>query len=115
MSLEVLEPFQTDLKLFGNTQEFTKYYELHKGDIDGLNTYRLNKSFKIPGYRLTKKDGVLKLKKDYAKPAPEAYGPKVPDVKETKNKVDTDVLEARVKRIEEDYLKLVDFINSRLT
>ncbi len=103
MTLEIIEPFRKEIKHFENFQEFTKYYELHKSDIDDMNTYRLNKSFVIPGYRFTKKDGIMKLKKDYVKPAHEEHA-----------YAKINLIESRLIKLEDEYLKLVAFINSKL-
>ena len=68
--LTVKEPYHADVKIFNNPDEFTIYYREHENELKNLSTLRLNKTFKIPGYRITVcKRGTdnqeLMLKKDY--------------------------------------------------
>ncbi len=104
-TLEIIEPFQPSLKTFESFQEFSKYYNLHKSDIDNMNTYKLNKSFIIPGYkftRITTKDGnkELKIKKNY--------------ICDENDKNEYSNVIHRLETLERDYIKLVNFINQRM-
>jgi hypothetical protein len=68
--LTVKEPYVAEVKTFNNPDEFTIYYREHEDQLKNLSTLRLNKTFKIPGYRITVcKRGTdnqeLMLKKDY--------------------------------------------------
>ncbi len=106
-SLGIIEPFQPSVKTFESFQEFSKYYNLHKSDIDSMNTYRLNKSFIIPGYkftRITTKDGnkELKIKKKYI------------GVNDVNNKNEYSNVITRLETLERDYIKLVNFVNTQL-
>ena len=71
--LTVKEPYHVEVRTFQNPDEFTIYYREHEDELKSLSTLRLNKTFKIPGYRISVcKRGTdqqeLILKKDY-------YGP----------------------------------------
>ena len=44
------------LKSFNSVDEFNMYYTKHKEEMDPLTTQKLNKLYKIDGYRITKKD-----------------------------------------------------------
>ncbi len=68
--LTVKEPYHADIKTFATPDEFTIYYREHEDDLKNLSTLRLNKTFKIPGYRITvtkrgSDEQELMLKKDY--------------------------------------------------
>ena len=68
--ITVKEPYHADVKTFATPDEFTVYYREHESDLKSLSTLRLNKTFKIPGYRIsvvgrgTEKEEII-LKKDY--------------------------------------------------
>ena len=71
--LTVKEPYHVEVRTFQNPDEFTIYYREHEDELKSLSTLRLNKTFKIPGYRISVcKRGTdqqeLILKKDYYSP-----------------------------------------------
>ena len=51
--LTVKEPYHAEVMTFNTPDEFTIYYREHEDDLKNLSTVRLNKTFKIPGYRIT--------------------------------------------------------------
>ena len=68
--LRIKEPYRPTVKSFTDSDDFTVYYREHPDEFKGLSTLRLNKSYKIPGYRISVvKRGTdeeeLILKKDY--------------------------------------------------
>ena len=63
MDLPIIEPITKYLKEFNTTDEFNMFYTKNKKDIDVLSTHKLNKMYKIEGYRITKINGTLMLKK----------------------------------------------------
>ena len=68
--LTVKEPYHAETLTFSTPDEFTIYYRENEDRLKNLSTLRLNKTFKIPGYRITvTKRGTdnqeLMLKKDY--------------------------------------------------
>jgi hypothetical protein len=72
--LTVKEPYHVEVRTFQNPDEFTIYYREHEDELKSLSTLRLNKTFKIPGYRISVcKRGTdqqeLILKKDYYSPS----------------------------------------------
>lgn len=64
MDLKIYEPIRHCLKEFDNAQEFTVYYSKHKDELDKETTHKLNKMFKINGYKITRIKGELSLKID---------------------------------------------------
>ena len=50
-----------DLKTFGSAEEFLKYYDNNRKDIDNTHTRSLNLKFKINGHHLGRKQGKLIL------------------------------------------------------
>ena len=65
--LKVLEPIQLDVKTFQDKQEFELFYNSHKEEFENSTTTKLNRMYKIPGYRITRVKEQLCLKKDYTK------------------------------------------------
>ena len=63
MDLKVIEPIKNYLKEFKTVDEFNLWYSKNKDEVDKLTTHKLNKMYKIDGYRITKIKGVLMLKK----------------------------------------------------
>ena len=64
--IEIKEPFKTDVIEFTNTDDFTKYYREHEDEFNNVSTYKLNVRYKIPGYKISKKDKKeIILVKDY--------------------------------------------------
>ena len=68
--ITIKEPHKEEVKIFENTDEFTQYYRSHEEEFKNVSTLILNRTYKIPGYRITiTKRGTeneeLQLKKDY--------------------------------------------------
>ena len=68
--ITVKEPHRYDVKTFTDPDEFTAYYRQHEDDFKGVSTAVLNRTYKIPGYRIAVPGGgtereELILKKDY--------------------------------------------------
>ena len=65
--IEVIEPYNPQIVEFESVDDFNIYYSTHKDEFNNMTTQKLNTKYKIPGYRLTKKENNLKLIKDYYK------------------------------------------------
>ena len=63
MSIKIIEPIKEYLKVFNSPDEFNIWYTKNKDEVDTLKTHKLNKLYKIEGYRITKIKNVLMLKK----------------------------------------------------
>ena len=63
--IEVIEPYNPQIVEFESVDDFNIYYSTHKEEFNNMTTQKLNTKYKIPGYRLTKKENNLKLIKDY--------------------------------------------------
>lgn len=63
MDVKILEPITKYIKEFATVDEFNMYYAKNKKEIDENTTHKLNKMYKIDGYRITKINGTLMLKK----------------------------------------------------
>ena len=90
--IKVLEPVKNVIKEFDTPDEFNMYYMKNKDEIDKLTTHKLNKMFKIDGYRITRIQGTLMLRTDY----------------ESKKKIDKndslgDELRTRVDELQSEY------------
>ena len=68
--ITIKEPHKDNVKTFNDTDEFTEYYRSHPNEFKNVSTKILNRTYKIPGYRITvSKRGTeneeLQLIKDY--------------------------------------------------
>ena len=68
--ITIQEPHKYDIKNFDDPNDFTSYYREHEDEFKGVSTLVLNRTYKIPGYRISvSKRGTeneeLMLRKDY--------------------------------------------------
>ena len=63
--IEVIQPYKPQIIQFENTDDFNIYYNKHLEEFNE-STYKLNIKYKIPGYKITKIKGQLKIIKDYS-------------------------------------------------
>ena len=61
--IHILQPIMNPIKEFHTPEEFNIYYNKNKEEIDNTTTHKLNKLYRIDGYRITKIKGELMLKK----------------------------------------------------
>ena len=69
--ITIKEPHKYDVKTFEDSDEFTAYYREHEDAFKGVSTLVLNRTYKIPGYRISvsnrgKENEELTLRKDYS-------------------------------------------------
>ena len=105
MDVKVVEPIQSPMKEFNSVDEFNLFYHNHKDEMMETTTHRLNKMYKINGYRITKIRGELCLKK-------------VREAVKQKSEVDGDDgdvvdIETRLQRLEEVVNEIIDALNKR--
>lgn len=67
MEVKVIEPIKQYIKEFHSPEEFNVWYMKNKDEVDQTTTHKLNKMYKIDGYRITKIQGTLMLKKERVK------------------------------------------------
>jgi hypothetical protein len=72
-------------KTFESNAAFNDYVNEHKEEFDGKSTCALNRLYKIPGYRISRDKGELKLKKDYYHYIPIKDLPLLEELKRNKN------------------------------
>ena len=68
--ITVKEPHKYNIMEFADPEEFTAYYRENEDKFKNVSTLVLNKTYKIPGYRISlqnkgKENEELILKKDY--------------------------------------------------
>ena len=92
-----------DLKTFETAEEFLKYYDNNKKDIDETHTRSLNLKFKINGHTIGRKQGKLILypKKSEQKESPETTISNDIDEKYEQLKQAILQLNERLKKLEE--------------
>ena len=96
MDLKVIEPIKNYIKEFKTIDEFNLWYSKNKEEVDALTTHKLNKMYKIDGYRITKIKGVLMLKKWVDK--------------EEKEIVSTEELKKEIDEIRNTVNKIISFL-----
>lgn len=113
--LKIVGKFQIDSKHFRTPDEFNLYYVKHKDEMANMTTQKLNKSFVIDGFRLTRIKGEICLKPVHIS-IDEPTFPTIDDVEhlrerirdaqlriealEAKNKVLTDTINQIIKSIQ---------------
>ena len=77
--ITIKEPHKYNIQTFEDPDEFTAYYREHEDDFKGVSTLVLNRTYKIPGYRISvsnrgKDNEELTLRKDYGSSSPQPTG-----------------------------------------
>ena len=104
--LEVIEPYNPQIVEFDTVDDFNVYYNKHLDEFTGKTTQKLNTKYKIPGYKLTCKQGQLKLIKDYRGAS---------NVKADNSAVDMNVVSSllsRVNIIEKQIKEITDYLTA---
>ena len=115
MDLKVIEPIKNYLKEFKTVDEFNLWYSKNKEEVDKLTTHKLNKMYKIDGYRITKIKGVLMLKKWVEKEEKEIVSKTLPST-ESIDELRFDLqsktlsLESEINEIRNTVNKIISFI-----
>ena len=106
MTLKIIEPIRDYLKVFNSADEFNIWYTKNKDEVDTLTTNRLNKLYKINGYRITKIKGVLMLKKSSETNNVQQQSVNSPLVPE-----DLHELQEEIKNIKATVNKIIEYLN----
>ena len=104
--LKIIGKYQTDSKHFKTPEEFNLYYVKHRDEMDNMTTQKLNKSFVIDGFRLTRIKGEICLKpmKTLNEPPPFER-----ELEQTRN--DVERLESHLNEMSAKIKLLTDTIN----
>ena len=108
--IKVLEPVKNVIKEFDTPDEFNMYYMKNKDEIDKLTTHKLNKMFKIDGYRITRIQGTLMLRTDYA--AKKRLN-KLDEMKELSDRIDE--LQSEYDEIKDRMNQLIEIVNKHFS
>ena len=117
MDVKVVEPIRTPMKEFNSVDEFNLFYHNHKDEMMSTTTHRLNKMYKINGYRITKIRGELCLKKvreAVKQKSGDGRSPSVIGVESVDGGDggdDTVDIETRLQRLEEVVNEIIDALN----
>lgn len=63
LNIKVIEPFTSDIIEFDNIEQFNDYINRDLEKYTSLTTQKLNKMFHVPGYRITKINKEIGLRK----------------------------------------------------
>ena len=94
--LEVIEPYRPQIIQFESIDDFNSYYSKHQNEFNET-TQKLNKKYKIPGYRLTSLKGKLKIIKDYQSKNPSGSSFEVPQEDSSEERESIKNLEEKIK------------------
>lgn len=108
--IKVLEPVKNVIKEFDTPDEFNMYYMKNKDEIDKLTTHKLNKMFKIEGYRITRIQGTLMLRTDYAA---KKRLDKREEMKELSDRIDE--LQSEYDEIKDRMNQLIEIVNKHFS
>ena len=61
-SIKIIEPFQPEVIECENVEDFSEIINADKEKYNDYTTQKLNKTFKIPGYKVTKINGEISLR-----------------------------------------------------
>lgn len=118
--IKVLEPVKNVIKEFDTPDEFNIYYMKNKDEIDKLTTHKLNKMFKIDGYRITRIQGTLMLRTDYAAKKRlnkleirKESGSNEPEMKELSDRIDE--LQSEYDEIKDRMNQLIEIVNKHFS
>ena len=100
--MRILEPFRAEVIEFEDKNDFIKYVNEDMETYKSLTTQKLNKMFRIPGYRITKLQGDISLK---------AVGGKEDAEKKMRSEIMEEVMEKVRSEIEE---KVKDIVEEKL-
>jgi hypothetical protein len=62
--VKIIETFTPEVVTFKDKTEFVKYMNVHASDLKNTSTFKLNKMFVVPNYRITKIKGDIGLRTD---------------------------------------------------
>ena len=116
MDVKVVEPIRTPMKEFNSVDEFNLFYHNHKDEMMETTTHRLNKMYKINGYRITKIRGELCLKKVREAVKQKSDVESVDDNRRSRVPFGLDEsidIETRLQRLEEAVNEIIDALNKR--
>ena len=114
MDVKVVEPIRTPMKEFNSVDEFNLFYHNHKDEMMETTTHRLNKMYKINGYRITKIRGELCLKKVREAVKQKSDVESVDDNRRSRGEADESIdIETRLQRLEEAVNEIIDALNKR--
>ena len=107
MSIEVIQPYKPQPIQFASPDEFNMYYNKHADEFNET-TYKLNVKYKIPGFKITKLKGELKLIKDYSIPRSSASLPHATLTDDVEQRFKS--LEARIDRLQHEVANVVSYL-----
>ena len=121
--MRILEPFRAEVIEFDDKNDFIKYVNEDMETYKSLTTQKLNKMFRIPGYRITKLQGDISLKAVGGKEDADAEKKMRSEImEEVMEKVRSeieekvkDIVEEKLKDEMENYEKELDEIHDSIT
>ena len=103
VNVTVLERFAPEVTEFENIDEFKEYLAENEEDMNKLSTVKLNRQFKITGYRITKLQGKISLRK-ITNTTPSAQAP----MERSEHNACNPALMERVNEVNDNVLELME-------
>jgi hypothetical protein len=118
--IKVDEPYSNDPLMFDGIDEFTSFYRENQEEMDKLTTYKLNKMYKVNGYRIKrsgkKKDDEqkeLELTKEYYKGiTKETNGNSDKLIDELRTEMDK--MKNEIQQLTAGYNEIIKFMNGQI-
>ena len=118
--MRILEPFRAEVIEFDDKNDFIKYVNEDMETYKSLTTQKLNKMFRIPGYRITKLQGDISLKAVGGKDAEKKMRSEIMEevMEKVRSEIEEkvkDIVEEKLKDEMENYEKELDEIHDSIT
>ena len=101
--LKTIEPFQCDVINCETKEDFIEQLHSKLDEYNNMTTQKLNKIFRIPGYRVTKIKGEIGLRKDSATEREDQKTERLPDA---------EALRAEIEMIKDAFNQLSDQVET---
>ncbi len=108
LNIKVIEPFTSDIIEFDNIEQFNDYINRDLEKYTSLTTQKLNKMFHVPGYRITKINKEIGLRKVDTRIAQESEIPSKDSITLLKEMIETLINE--VSRIDNELNTLKSYL-----
>lgn len=108
-SIKVFQNLYDNVIEFQSKEEFMNYYKKHQNEIDSMKTRGLNIRYKIPGFKIGRKQNQILLfptdKKDEENMENENENEKMHEIDEKIN-----ILNRRLKKMEETLVEILTYL-----
>ena len=105
-SIKVFQNLYDNVIEFQSKEEFMNYYKKHQNEIDGMKTRGLNVKYKIPGFKIGRKQNQILLFPTDKKEETETE--EIEKMHEIDEKIN--ILNRRLKKMEETLVEILNYL-----